>query len=344
MNIRLLGFLLIASLLFAACEDDVMNPPIWGDLNNHVFVLNEGNFGSSNGSVMAVSRETGLVWENIFELVNEFKPGDVVQSMTVHNGRAYIVVNNSGKIEVVNASSFEGEATIEGLASPRYFLPINEDKAYVTNLTFGGSTTLDIIDLKTNEVTKTIPTGWGEQMVMSDGKVFVGIMNSYDMMVVDATTDEVVQTLSVTYSPNSLQVDENGKVWVLSDGGYYGEDIAALRRIDPITLQTEQVFTFDANTAPQKLTINGTGDKLYYLENGQVWRMEIDDATLPDNPFISSDDYSFYSLGVDPANNYIYTTDAGDFQSKGNVLYFRPDGTPIDIFEGGVIPGSFCFN
>lgn len=345
MNIRLLGFVLIASLLFAACEDDVMNPPIWGDLDNHVFVLNEGNFGSSNGSLTAISRDDGLVSENIFEMVNGFKLGDVVQSMTVYNNKAYIVVNNSGKIEVANATSLESEGTIDGLAAPRYFLPINSDKAYVTNITFGDATTLDIIDLKTNEVTKTIPTGWGEQMVMSDGKVFVGIMNSYDVMVIDANTDNMLQTLSVTYAPNSLQVDRNGKVWVLSDGGYYGEDVPALRRIDPITLQTEQVFTFaDANAAPQKLAINNDGDRLYYLESGQVWRMDIDDAGLPQSPFITSDNYSFYGLGVDPANDYIYTSDAGDFQSKGGVFYYRPDGTPIDSFEGGVIPGGFCFN
>ncbi len=345
MNIRLLGFLLIASLLFAACEDDSENPPIWGDLNNHIFVLNEGNFGSSNGSLTAVSRETGLVWNNIFEMVNNFQLGDVVQSMTFHNGKAYIVVNNSEKIEVVDASTFESEGTIEGLPAPRYFLPINNDKAYVTNFTIGNMTTLSIIDLKTNEITKTIPTGWGEQMVMSDGKVFVGIMNSFDMMVIDAATDEVLQTLSVTYSPNSLQVDRNGKVWSLSDGGFYNEDIPALRRIDPITLQTEQVFTFaNADAAPQRLAINDSGDKLYYLESGQVWRMDITDNALPDLPFITSDDSSFYGLGIDPANDNIYTSDAADFQSKGGVTYYRLDGTPIDSFEAGVIPGNFSFN
>jgi len=345
MNIRILGFLLIVGLLFTACEDDVMNPPIWGDLNDHVFVLNEGNFGSSNGSLTAVSRETGLVWDNIFEMVNNFKLGDVVQSMTFHNGKAYIVVNNSGKIEVANASNLQSEGTISGLPSPRFFLPISDDKAYVTNFTVGDATSLNIIDLKTNEITKTIPTGWGEQMVMSDGKVFVGIMNSYDMMVIDVATDEVLQTLSVNFSPNSLQVDRNGKVWSLSDGGFYGEDVPALRRIDPLTLQTEQVFVFaDANAVPQRLAINNDGDKLYYLESGQVWTMDITDAALPDLPFITSDDFSFYGLGIDPTNGNIYTSDAADFQSKGGVIYYRSDGTPIDAFEAGVIPGGFSFN
>jgi len=341
MNIRLLGFLLLVSLLFTACQDDE-NPPIWGDLSNHIFVLNEGGFGSSNGSLTAISRETGDVWNNLFEMVNDFKLGDVVQSMTIHNGKAYIVVNNSGKIEVADANTLESIATIEGLTSPRYFLPINDDKAYVSNLTYGDDTSLDIIDLNTNEITKSIPTAWAEEMVMSDGKVFVGIMNSYDLMVIDATTDEVIQTLSVNYAPGSLEVDKNGKVWVLSEANnYYGTP--ALRRIDPVSLLTEEIFMFDDAERPKELAINNQGDKLFYLESGQVWRIDIDDDALPQTPFITSDEYSFYGLGIDPTNNNIYTTDIADYQSKGSVVYYRLDGVQIDKYEVGIIPGGFCF-
>ena len=182
-------------------------------------------------------------------------------------------------------------------------------------------------------------------MVMSDGKVFIGIMNTYDVMVVDATTDEMLQTISVNYAPNSLQVDRNGKVWVLSEGDDYGEGTPALRRIDPVSLQTEQVFDFaDIDDRPKKLAINNAGDKLYYLEDGKVWRMDIDDEELPQTPLITSDEHTFYGLGIDPTNNNIYTTDAADYQSKGSVLYYRPDGTPINNFEAGIIPGDFCFN
>lgn len=344
MNIKSLGFLLLISLLFAACLDDD-NPPIWGELDNHIFVLNEGGFGSSNGSLTAVSRETGVVWDDIFEQVNGFKLGDVVQSMTVHNGKAYIIVNNSGKIEVADASTLESIGTIDGSPSPRYFLPINDDKAYVTNYIDEGSTTLDIIDLKTNEITKTIPTAWGEQMVMSDGKVFVGVMNSYDLMVIDAATDEVIETISVTYAPNSLQIDKNGKIWVLSDGGYYNYDLPALRRINPITLETEEIFTFASiNARPEELAINGAADQLYFLESGKVWTMSINETALPSSPFITSDMSVFYGLGVDPATDYIYTTDAADYQSKGSVFYYRTDGTQIDDFKAGIVPGGFCFN
>jgi len=355
MKIRILGILLILSATLITCRndddvvpvDDDMMPmdslPAWGSLENHIFVLNEGSFGASNGSLTAINRDTALIWQGIFDLVNEFQLGDIVQSMTIHEDKAYIVVNNSGKIEIADANTLESIATIEGLSAPRYFLPVNEDKAYVTNFIFEGSTTLDIIDLDTYTVIKTIPTGWGEQMVMADGKVFVGIMNSYDVLVIDPETDEVLQTLSVNYAPNSLKVDKNGKVWVLSDGSYSGEYTPALQRINPVTLQMEQVLTFTMAATPEKLAINKEGDRLYYLEAGKVWSLGIEDTALPAEVFISEEGVSFYGLGIDPVTDDIYVTDADDFVSKGSVLYYKNDGTRIGDFVAGVVPGGFLF-
>ncbi len=345
MRIKVLGIILMFIVFIAACRDDDENPPTWGELNDHIFVLNEGNFGSSNASITAVSRETGSMWNDIFSLVNDFQLGDVVQSMTIHNDKAYIVVNNSGKIEVADATTLESIATIDGLTSPRYFLPINDDKAYVSNFVFAGTTTLDVIDLNTNTVSKTIPTAWGEQMVISNGKVFVGIMNSREVLVIDSSTDTVIDTVAVAFSPNSLQVDKNGQVWVLSDGGFYGEDIPTLQSINPTTLAVEQTFTFtNSDASPTKLAINSAGDQLYFLDIGNVWKFDITAGALPSEPFVSETDITFYGLGIDPKTDRIYAADAGDNISRGNVIFYEADGTPIDGFEVGIIPGGFCFN
>lgn len=345
MKIKVLGILLLFIVFIAACRDDEEELPIWGELNDHIFVLNEGNFNSSNASLTAVSRETGLIWNDIFSLVNDFQLGDVVQSMTIHNDKAYIVVNNSGKIEVADAITLESIGTIDGLTSPRYFLGINDDKAYVSNFVFGGATTLDVIDLNTNTVSKTIPTAWGEQMVMSDGKVFVGIMNSREVLVIDSSTDMVIDTVTVAFSPNSLQVDKNGQVWVLSDGGFYGEDIPTLQSINPTTLAVEQTFTFANNDAsPTKLAMNNAGDQLYFLDVGNLWKFDITADVLPSEPFVSETDFTFYGLGIDSKTDRIYVTDAADYQSRGNVILYEADGELIDGFEVGIIPGGFCFN
>lgn len=344
MKIRILGIVVLLSLLTLSCKDDDANEPIWGKLDDHIFVVNEGQFNASNSSITAVNRQEGVIWNNIFEMVNGFRLGDVCQSMTMHNDRAYIVVNNSSKIEVADATTLESVGTIEGLPSPRYFLPISNDKAYVTNSVFDSTmTTLDVINLNTLQITKSIPTRWGEQMVMADGKVFVGIMNSFDMLVVDPETDTVIKTIAVAYAPNSLQVDKNGQVWALSDGGW-NEHTPTLQRINPATLEVEQTFTFDTSNYPEELAINSTKDKLYYLEAGQVWSLGIEDTALSAEALVSESDSYFYGLGVDPVTDYIYVTDGGDFVEKGDVLYYNNDGTVISSFEVGVAPGGFYFS
>ena len=46
----------------------------------------------------------GLI--EIFEGQNGFGPGDVLQSMTIYEDRAYLVLNDSNKIEVVDPQDF----------------------------------------------------------------------------------------------------------------------------------------------------------------------------------------------------------------------------------------------
>ena len=76
--------------------------------------------------------------------------------MTEHNDKYYIVVNNSSKIEIVNKTDFVSTGVIEGLAQPRYFLGIDNQKAYVSQWGANGlDGSLAIIDLSDNSVTKT---------------------------------------------------------------------------------------------------------------------------------------------------------------------------------------------
>jgi hypothetical protein len=62
---------------------------------------------------------------------------------------AYIVVNNSGKIEVTNQATLVSVATITGLISPRNISFINDYKAYVSSLY---SDSVAIINLTDNSI------------------------------------------------------------------------------------------------------------------------------------------------------------------------------------------------
>src|SRR5690606_28464601 len=96
------------------------------------FVLNEGTFGNADASVTFIG-DNGVVHPDIFQTVTGNPLGDLAQSMAFEGDNAYIVVNGSNKIEVVNRFTFESEATLSSsLENPRYIAFAN-GKGFVSN-------------------------------------------------------------------------------------------------------------------------------------------------------------------------------------------------------------------
>src|SRR5690242_18231299 len=67
------------------------------------FVVNEGGFGNGNTSISFYDRNSNTMTNDVFTKKNGRALGDQSQSVTVFEGKAYIVVQHSGKIEVINA-------------------------------------------------------------------------------------------------------------------------------------------------------------------------------------------------------------------------------------------------
>lgn len=321
-----------------------------------VFVVNEGNYNGGDASISFFSNESPYVNTNLYySLNNNTALGDVAQSMCIFKSKAYIVVNNSAKVVVVSMSDFKKTGTITGISLPRFFLGIDDTKGYVTSW---GDSSVDVVNLTTLSVIKSIPCGHGpEQMVLVNGKVFVTNVGGYtqdsSVTVIDAASDNVIATIPVGLNPNSIRTDVNGKVWVLC-GGTLGPDWTPstpddeggnLMQIDPIsdTIVSRFAFTYDQH--PIKLNINDAGNTLYFLSGtseytGRVFNMYITDSIIPINPIINNE---FYGLGIQPVTNRIYTGRAS-FPVNSYMLRYQSNGTFIDSVQVGVGPNSFVFN
>src|SRR5512142_3246030 len=101
-------------LFFAGCEKD-NNSTVQGKFSKGIFVVNEGNFTHGNASISFYDRDSMKVTNDLFSKVNSRPLGDVSQSMAEHNGKYYIVVNNSSKVEIVDKNDFTSTGTITGL-------------------------------------------------------------------------------------------------------------------------------------------------------------------------------------------------------------------------------------
>ena len=128
--------LALLALTMQACTDEPPIPtPIDPNLafDKGVFIINEGNFGVGNASIDFYQRDSNRLIKNVFETVNGRPMGDVAQSMTIFKNKGYIVLNGSAKVEVIDAKTFKSEASINGFSSPRCFLGIDANRAFVAD-------------------------------------------------------------------------------------------------------------------------------------------------------------------------------------------------------------------
>ncbi len=343
--------------IFTSCkkddpEPDPTTPTASTTYDNGVFVTNEGPFGSGTGTLSFISRSGAAVYNDLFEAKNAFPLGNIVQSMSIYNNKGYIVVNNSGKIEVVDGSSMATAGTITGFTYPRYFLGIDNSKAYVTEWGTGGlAGSVKVVDLTTKTITATINTGKGaENMVKVGNKVFVACGGGFDndsvVTVIDALTNAVDTTIFVGANPSYIQVDANNNVWVLCKGKQNAtwtalEQTGKLIRLNGTSYATELSLSFASTSSqPTNLVVNAAKTTLYYNYSGKLYAHAIASTSLNSTATINR---SFYALGIDPVNDQFYGSDAVDFSSNGKVIRYTSAGVTIDSITVGVIPGNFYF-
>lgn len=346
------GVALVAqAFFFSSCDQENEHQPK-GSYESGVFIVNEGNFNRGNGSISFYNRNTKTADQDIFKQVNNRPTGDVIQSLAVHNEKAYIVANNSGKMEVADANTFQSLGTVEGLMMPRYFAAL-QNKGYVTEwVGFSGNGRVAVVDLKTNTVTKTIPVGgFPEQLLVHNNKLYVANSADNTVSVINTNTDVLETTVTVGDGPNSLAVDANNKIWVLCGGDkvwlpdYSGIDenastVGSLVRLNPATLAAETTLAFGSKKeAPAKLTANSSKNKLYYTYQGKVFQVDITAAALPVTALINR---GFYGFGVDPATNILYGSPSS-FTANSKVIRYNPSGAAIDSFQAGIGANGFVF-
>jgi DNA-binding beta-propeller fold protein YncE len=308
-----------------------------------VFIVNEGNYRSGNGSLSFYSYDSSKIFNDLFYSINGRPLGDVPNSMAIRGSNAYIVVNNSGKIEVTDQATLISKATITGLTSPRNISFINDYKAYVSSLY---SDSVAIINLTDNSISGYINLRRSSEMIAIIGnKAFISYWTEgKEIMVVNTDNDKVVDSIEVGIEPESMTFDKYGMLWVLCNGGWARQNYAELVEINTSTNYVEKTFVFPTKDAsPSCLKIDGNGQTLYYIDNG-VRKMDISSTEIPSATFITPDSGQyFYKIAINPLNSDIFVTDAVDFAQQGYLLLYSSEGKLISTQKAGIIPGFMYF-
>ncbi len=344
--IKHLFILFTVILLTFSCESDNNGPAF----TNNVLVINEGNFFSAEGSISGYNLETEISEQGLYESVNGFAPATTIQALVKHNENFILIGNNPDKVELLS-NSLEFKANIlTGFTTPYSFDAVG-NKGYVTNwgsfnsATYGyDNSSIVVIDLVNFTILKTIP--WDNQpqhVLASNNKIYISNVNSNSISILDPKTDEIAGSIETPFGPDKMDLDKNGKMWVICTSG-------ALVKID---LNSNSVETTVNNVSTsgfnEKMVLNTNLDKIYYLSTvyepdfsatTSVFEMDINATTVPTEPIVSGT--AFYGIGIND-QNILFVGDHNNYQRNGTVYMYDLEGNSLGDFESGIVPNGFIF-
>ncbi len=328
-----------------------------GDYSKGIFVVNEGIYGQTSGTITFYDEDSLKTVQDIFRIANSRDLGNVVQSMYFHNSKAYIVVNNSNKIEVADADNFKELAQINGLEQPRYFLPISADRALVTQWGYDLlSGSIALIDLNNNTILQKISQGIGkgpEQMLKFNDKVYIANVGGLDfdnfISVFDLQTLSVMDTIVVDDAPNSLQLGADNLLWVACKGKAV---YSTFPDIDSVNSTYGSLVGIDLNNnniqkrillqkgrgASNLIKSSANNNEMLFLYNNAVNCLNTNTEQI--RSLISG---NYYGLGAKPGSDYFFASKNSGIQASTVYAIRLSDGIKLDSFTAGIFANAILY-
>lgn len=355
-NLKLIFFSLLTVAVFTSCTSDdapAVEVPL-GAYQNGILIVNEGNFGQDNSSISFISGDLATFQTNAFTAVNPtLTLGNTAQSISFNEDKAYVVVNVSNKIEVLNRYTLQHIATIStGLTNPR-FVAFANGKGYVTNWGDATSSSDDyvaVLNLSTNAISASIPVVEGpERLVENNGKLYVAHKGGYGqgnkISVINSNSNSVESTITVGDVPGSLEIS-NGFLYVLCEGSPSWAGTETIGKLHKINLSnTSQITTLDFTLGNHPQNLDLDGGNIYYTNSNNVYKIAESNFTLPTTSLFntsSNNVSSFYGFAVKASK--IFVADPNDYSSAGEIFIFNESGAVLSTKTVGVAPNGFYFN
>ena len=287
-------------LIFLGCEGNNNE----GTNQSLVFISNEGNFGSSNGSISVFQGKS-----KIQEIKNV---GDVVQSILVHEDILIAIVNNSHLIKIYQISKkglmLPGIEVSTQNSGPREMV-IQDEKLYFTN---HNTQDIKILNLMTYFIEDAIKVDGLPESIVSDGQnLWVAINMNKDwssastVQKINISSKTIIKTFEVGKGPQQLLIDEDF-LWVSRT--YYNEDF------------TKSFFGTSQ--------INMIDDEVKILEYGK--------GAVCGGDLFKTDGlvYRTYNGGVAPLNTELNIEPLGKIGSYNSNNLYSANGIEKKIFLG----------
>ncbi|OGU73104.1 MAG: hypothetical protein A3G43_04010 [Ignavibacteria bacterium RIFCSPLOWO2_12_FULL_56_21] len=316
-----------------------------------VYILNEGTYQSRNAEISFYDPTSGTVYGNLYAAANADQAlGDIANDIQVADGKLFIVVNYSRKVEVIAVGTNRKIASIPMIGEPRYIRIVSPTKAYVTNM----DSTVSVLDLGTWTEVRRIRVGdYPEGILMAGNKLFVlngGFGSGGTISVISVDADSVIATVATPDGPSYGVAGNDGRLYISCTGySEYGhpenDTPGGVIVIDPVSLTVVDSLAIQGH--PGKLAIDSL-NTLYVLAlsstgSSSVWKIVTGPHVSVLNHALVSG--SFYGIGIHATRGELYLADAGDYVTPGRVAIHTLNGTFVRGLRSGigVAPNGFAF-
>ncbi|HEY9167160.1 MAG TPA: YncE family protein [Candidatus Kryptonia bacterium] len=341
--------LAFTTFVISSCVKSPTGPGGGNTLTNAsvVYVVNEGNFGKGNSSLTAYYPDSNAAVTDVFKIVNGRNLGDTGNDIAIFDQKAYIVVNNSDKIEIINSQNASWVGTIyfaAGTSPYRIAIDAQDNLGFVSDLQ---TNAVSVVNLTTNSLTgDTISVGNNPYgIAYYSGYVFAansGYGSGNTVSVIDAVSRKVVKTVTVGTGPTEVLSDGSGVVWVVCPGNI--GDIGKVYLINTSTLAVVDSINTNAGISAyggHAFAFDADRGAAYLIADSSVIKLNLTTHQILNDNFISG---TFFGMSVDGATGNIFLTDAKDYQSNGQVYIYSPTGTYTSkSFTAGIIPDAMAF-
>ena len=229
---------------------------------NGILITNEGNFTSSNAEISFIKNDLSTVYNKIFATNNSNATlGDVAQYMAFNNDLAYIVMNNSSTIEIVDRYTFKKVNQITANLNAPRAIAFSNGKIYVSN---ANDNTVTVYNANTNAFIKSIALdNQPEKLVATSNYVYVqssSYASANTVEIINSSSDTNTKDLSFELPMNGITLDSN-MVFVLGSDENKTEiskieNEAITKTISNVSLKSSRYLTLDNNNL---YFTNGTG-------------------------------------------------------------------------------------
>ncbi len=339
--------LVLLAALFAACSDsDIVIDPT--DLppseTQKILVLCEGIWTHDNSTLAFYDLKSQATDLDYFTTVNKRGLGDTANDMIKYGSKIYIVVNESGTIEVIDAATGKSLQQIEMKIEtaegkkiskqPRYAAAYG-GKVYVTSY----DDTVTRIDTVSLTIDGSVAVGRDPEGICistKNRKIYVANSGGLDFQdanydhtvsVIDLNSFEEIEQIEVGLNPYQVFADNQGDVYVNVRGNY--DDIApSFKKIKP-SKDSYEVSTLTGVSISEFTIVN---DKAYILHNDWGKESEVKVFDCKTEEVVTE---NFVTDGTSILNGYKITADAysgdvyvttSDYTTSGNVLCFDNKG------------------